>query len=159
MVNRTDLAVGLVLVAVCGALYYVTSTFEEVAPLFAQDVPPERFPRMLLWIIGGLALVLPFEQALRGGEGAVLDKARSEPIHPVAYLSAGFLVLAGLAIQWIGTFLVLVTVCLGLPLIWGERRWKIIVPFVLVFPALVMVLFGNVLGVAFETGALGIKFP
>jgi putative tricarboxylic transport membrane protein len=159
MINRTDLVVGLALVAVCGVLYYVTSTFEEVAPLFAQDVPPERFPRMLLWVIGGLALVLPFEQALRGNRGAVLDKARSEPIHPVAYVTAGFLVIAVVAIQWIGTFLVLLIVCLGLPLLWNERRWKIIVPFVLVFPALVMVLFGRVLGVAFETGALGIKFP
>jgi len=159
MTNRTDLAVSLVLLAACGALYYVTSTFEEVAPLFAQDVPPERFPRMLLWIIGGLALVLPFEKALRGNRGAVLDKARSEPIHPVAYMTAGFLVIAVVAIQWIGTFLVLLIVCLGLPLLWGERRWTIIVPFVLLFPTLVMLLFGHVLGVAFETGALGIKFP
>jgi len=159
MINRTDLAVGLVLLVVCGVLYYVTSTFEEVSPLFAQDVPPEMFPRMLLWIIGGLALVLPFEQALRGNRGAVLDKTRSEPIHPVAYLTAGFLILAVAAIQWVGTFLVLVIACLGLPLLWGERRWKIIVPFVLVFPTLVMLLFGHVLGVAFETGALGIKLP
>jgi len=159
MINRTDLVVSAILIVVCGVLYYVTSTFDEVSPLFAQDVPPERFPRMLLWIIAGLALVLPFEQALRGNRGAVLDKARSEPIHPVAYLTAGFLVLAVAAIQLIGTFLVLVTVCLGLPLLWNERRWKIIVPFVLLFPALVMLLFGHVLGVYFEPGIFGIKLP
>jgi len=159
MINRTDLAVSLVLLAVCGVLYYVTSTFEEVSPLFAQDVPPERFPRMLLWIIGGLALVLPFEQALRGSTGKVLDKARSEPIHRVAYITAAFLVLAVTAIQWVGTFLVLVIVCLGLPLLWNERRWKIIIPFVLLFPTSVMVLFGYLLGVSFESGTLGIEFP
>ncbi|KPK17969.1 MAG: hypothetical protein AMJ67_12075 [Betaproteobacteria bacterium SG8_41] len=159
MINRTDLVVSVVLLAVCGALYYVTSTFDEVSPLFAQDVPPERFPRMLLWIIAGLSLVLPFEQRLRGKRGAVLDKARSEPVHPVVYLTGGFLVLAVAAIQLIGTFLVLVSVCLGLPLLWNERRWKIIVPFVLLFPALVMLLFGHVLGVYFEPGILGIKLP
>ena len=159
MVNRTDLAVSLVLLAVCGVLYYVTSTFEEVSPLFAQDVPPERFPRMLLWIIAGLALVLPFEQTLRGSQGKVLDKARSEPIHPIAYITAGFLILVVVAIEWIGTYLALVVVCLGLPLLWNERRWKIIVPFVLVFPAAVMLLFGHVLGVYFEPGVLGVKFP
>lgn len=159
MINRTDLGVSLVLLAVCGVLYYVTSTFDEVSPMFAQDVPPERFPRMLLWIIGGLALVLPFEQALRGNRGAVLDKARSERIHPVAYVTAGFLVAAVAVIQWIGTFLVLVTVCLGLPLLWNERRWKIIVPFVLLFPAAVLMLFGHVLGVYFEPGVLGVKLP
>lgn len=159
MVNRTDLVLSLILLAVCGALYFVTSTFDEVSPLFAQDVPPERFPRMLLWIIGGLALVLPFEQALRGSSGAVLDKARSERIHASVPVTAGFLILAVFAIQLIGTFLVLVGVCLGLPLLWGERQWKIIVPFVLLFPTAVMLLFGYVLGVYFEPGVLGVKFP
>ena len=159
MINRTDLAVGLILIAVCAILYYVTTTFDEVSPLFAQDVPPERFPRMLLWIIGGLALVLPFEQKLRGSRGAVLDKARSERIHPIVYVTAAFLVLVVATIKLIGTFLVLVAVCLGLPLLWKERRWKIIVPFVLLFPALVMLLFGHVLGVYFEPGILGIKLP
>ena len=159
MINRTDLVVSLILLAVCGVLYYVTSTFDEVSPLFSQDVPPERFPRMLLWIIVGLALVLPFEQALRGNRGTVLDKARSEPIRPIVYVTAAFLVLVVAAIKVIGTFLVLMTVCLGLPLLWNERRWKIIVPFVLVFPALVMVLFGHVLGVYFEPGLLGVNFP
>jgi len=159
MINRTDLVVSAILLVACGVLYFVTSTFDEVSPLFAQDVPPERFPRMLLWIIAGLSLVLPFEQALRGSRGGVLDKARSEPVHPVVYLTAGFLVLAVAAIQLIGTFLVLVTVCLGLPLLWNERRWNIIVPFVLLFPALVMLLFGHVLGVYFEPGILGIQVP
>ena len=159
MINRTDLVVSLILLAVCGVLYYVTSTFDEVSPLFSQDVPPERFPRMLLWIIVGLALVLPFEQALRGNRGVVLDKARSERIQPIVYVTAAFLVLVVAAIKLIGTFLVLMTVCLGLPLLWNERRWKIIVPFVLLFPALVMLLFGHVLGVYFEPGLLGVTFP
>lgn len=157
MINRTDLVVGLILLVVCGVLYYVTSTFDEVSPLFAQDVPPERFPRILLWIIGGLSLVLPFEKALRGSRGAVLDKARSERIHPVVYVTAGFLILAVALIKLIGTVLVLAVVCLGLPILWGERRWLVIVPFVLLFPVLVMLLFGHVLGVYFEPGIFNIK--
>jgi len=100
-----------------------------------------------------------FEQALRGSQGKVLDKVRSEPIHPVAYMTAAFLILVVAAIQWIGTFLVLVVVCLGLPLLWNERRWTIIVPFVLLFPAAVMAVFGHVLGVSFEPGVLGIRLP
>ena len=159
MINRTDLVVGLILLVACAVLYYVTSTFDEVSPLFAQDVPPERFPRMLLWVIAALALVLPFEQALRGSSGKVLDKARSEPVHGIVYVTAAFLILAVAAIQWIGTYLVLVAACLGLPLLWKERRWKYIVPFVLAFPAAVMLLFGHVLGVYFEPGVLGVRFP
>lgn len=159
MINRTDLVVGLILLVACAVLYYVTSTFDEVSPLFAQDVPPERFPRMLLWIIAGLSLVLPFEQVLRGNRGAVLDRARSEPVHAIVYVTTAFLIVVVAAINVIGTYLVLVTACLGLPLLWKERRWKIIIPFVLVFPALVMLLFGHVLGVYFEPGLLGVKFP
>jgi putative tricarboxylic transport membrane protein len=159
MINRTDLVVGVVLLAVCGALYVVTSTFDEVSPLFAQDMPPERFPRMLLWIIGALSLALPFEQWLRKEKGKILDSGRKTPVLSIAYLTAGFLVLTVLAIKLIGTFLVLVVVCIGLPLLWGERRWKILVPFVVLFPAAVMLLFSHVLGVYFDAGVFGVKFP
>ena len=158
MINRTDLVVAAVLLALCGGLYYVTFSFEEVSPLFAQDMPPERFPRMLLWVIAGLSLALPFERRLRKEKGEMLDKARSKTIGFIVYITAMFLALAVFAIQWIGTFLVLVLVCIGLPLLWGERRWKMLVPFVAVFPAAVMLLFTKVLGVYFDPGALGIGF-
>jgi putative tricarboxylic transport membrane protein len=158
MIHRTDLAVSVVLLAACGVLYYVTTTFEEVSPLFAQDMPPERFPRMLLWLIAALCLVLPFEKKLRGEAGKVLDKARERPAQPIVYLSVAFLVMAVLSIEIIGTFFVLVAVCLGLPLIWGERRWKILIPFVVLFPTAVMLLFSNLLGVYFATGLIGIDF-
>ena len=158
MINRTDLVVSLVLLAACGLLYYVTSTFDEVSPLFAQDMPPERFPRMLLWFIAVLSLVLPFERKLRGEAGKVLDKARKQPARPIVYATVAFLVVAVLSIEIIGTFFVLVAVCLGLPLIWGERRWKILIPFLVLFPTAVMLLFSNVLGVYFATGLIGIDF-
>lgn len=158
MINRTDLGVAAILLAVCAALYYTTTSFEEVSPMFAQDMPPERFPRMLLWVIVALSMALPFERWLRKEKGKVLDKARSRPIKPIVYVTAGFLVLAVFAIQWIGTFLVLVLVCIGLPLLWGERRLKILVPFVALFPAAVMLLFTKVLGVYFDPGALGFEF-
>lgn len=158
MINRTDLVVGLILLAVCGGLYFATTTFDEVSPLFAQDMPPERFPRMLLWFIALLSLVLPFERHLRGEAGKVLDKARKQPALSIVYLTVAFLVVAVWSIEIIGTFFVLVAVCLGLPLIWGERRWKILIPFVLLFPTAVMLLFSNVLGVYFATGLIGIDF-
>lgn len=155
MINRTDLGVAAILLVVCAALYYTTMGFDEVSPLFAQDMPPERFPRMLLWVIVALSLALPFERALRKEKGKVLDKARSRPVQPIVYLTAVFLMLAVFIIQWIGTFLVLVLVCIGLPLLWGERRLKILLPFVALFPAAVMLLFTKVLGVYFDPGVIG----
>lgn len=159
MINRNDLAVAAILLAACGALYYVTTTFEEVSPLFAQDMPPERFPRMLLWLIAALAAALPFEQRLRGDEGKKLDTARKSTVPTIVYLTAGFLALTVVAIPWIGTSLVLVAVCLGLPLLWGERRWKLLVPFLVLFPWAVMMLFAGVLGVHFDAGVFGLKLP
>ena len=156
MINRTDLGVAAILLGICAALYYVTTGFDEVSPLFAQDMPPERFPRMLLWVIVGLSLALPFERGLRKEKGQVLDKARGKPVPPIVYVTAAFLALAVFSIQWIGTFLVLVLVCVGLPLLWGERRLKILLPFVAVFPAAVMLLFSKVLGVYFEPGVFGL---
>jgi putative tricarboxylic transport membrane protein len=159
MINRTDLVVSTVLIAICGWLYYVTTIFEEVSPLFAQGMPPERFPRMLLWIIIFLALALPFEQRLRGESGKALNKARENRLLPIAYVTAVFLVLAVFSIEWTGTSLALILVSGGLPLLWGERRWKILVPFVAIFPAAVMLLFAYVLGVYFTPGAFGFSFP
>jgi putative tricarboxylic transport membrane protein len=158
MINRTDLGVAAILLLLCAALYYTTAGFDEVSPLFAQDMPPERFPRMLLWVIVTLSIALPFERALRKEKGKVLDKARSRPVRPIVYVTAGFLVLAVFAIQWIGTFLVLVLVCIGLPLLWGERRLEILVPYVVLFPAAVMLLFTKVLGVYFDPGAIDFEF-
>ncbi len=158
MINRTDLIVTGILLIVCAGLYYTTAGFDEVSPLFAQDMPPERFPRMLLWVIVALSLTLPFERWLRKEKGKVLDKARSKPVQPIVYITAGFLVLSVFTIQWIGTFPVLVLICIGLPLLWGERRLKILVPFVVLFPTAVMLLFSKVLGVYFDPGALGFEF-
>ena len=158
MINRTDLGVAAILLAVCAALYYTTTGFEEVSPMFAQDMPPERFPRMLLWVIVVLSIALPFERWLRKEKGKVLDKARSRPVQPIVYVTAAFLAVSVVLIPWIGTYLVLVLVCIGLPLLWGERRLKILAPFVVVFPAAVMLLFTKVLGVYFDPGAIGFEF-
>lgn len=157
MINRSDVGVAAILLAVCAGLYYATTSFEEVSPLFAQDMPPERFPRMLLWVIVALSIALPFERWLRKEKGKVLDKARSSPTRPIVYFTAGFLALAVLAIPWIGTLLVLALVCIGLPLLWGERRLKLLIPFVALFPAAVMLLFTKVLGVYFDPGVIGFE--
>ena len=50
----------------------------------------------------------------------------------------------------------MVVVCLALPMLWGERRLKVLIPFAVVFPGLVAFLFASVLGVHFEPGAFAI---
>ncbi len=158
LVHGTDLAVTAVLLAFAGWAYYLTTGFEEVADLFAQDVPPEFLPRLLIWTIVALSVLLPFEHLLKPGGRAHFDEARSTPIAWMAWLTAGLLFLVVLSIQWASTYLALIAVCVLLPLLWGERRWTIIIPYALVFPTLVMLLFSKLLGVYFEPGLLGIDF-
>jgi putative tricarboxylic transport membrane protein len=154
----TDLAIAAVLLTLCAWVYYLTTTFEEVAPLFAQGVPPEFLPRLLVWTIALLSVLLPFEHMIKPGGRAHFHKARSKRIGRMAYLTIGLLMLLILSVPFIGTFFAIVLVCLLLPLLWGERRWLLVIPFAAIFPTLIMLLFAKALGVYFDSGMIGIDF-
>ena len=152
LVHRTDLTLAVVILAVCGVLYYLTTLFEKVPDLMSQSIPPEWFPRLLIWVIAILTVIIPFEHLMHKKGKEHLDEDRSAKIKPISIYSA--LLLCGIVVSmpWLGTVLTLVMVCALLPLLWGERRVKVIVPFAIIFPALVTLLFTKVLGVYFEPG-------
>ena len=146
LVHGIDLAIAAVLLAFCAWVYYLTTQFEEVAALFAQDVPPEFLPRLLVWTIVALSVLLPFEHLIKPGGRDHFDKARSQPVAGMAYLTAGLLILIVASVKLIGTYFAIILVCIAMPVLWGERRWLIIVPFALLFPTLVMVIFAKAVG-------------
>jgi putative tricarboxylic transport membrane protein len=156
LVHPVDLAIMTIILSVCGALYYVTTTFEEVSNLLAQNIPPEFFPRLVMLVIAVLALGLPFEHLFQRRRGHDLDKDRSKKLRPLPYLTALVLVLMAFAMPYLGTFLAMIVVCLVLPWLWGERRLRLIVPFAVLFPLAVALVFNRVLGVYFEPGIFGI---
>ncbi len=156
LVHPVDLVAAAIIFAICGALYWVTTGFEEVSEMLAQNVPPEFFPRLVLLIIVILALGLPFEHVLQRRRGRDIDSGRRKRLRPLPYLTAAFLVLTVAAMPWLGTLLTLMLICLGLPPLWGERRWALILPFAVIFPLIVGFLFNRVLLVYFEPGVLGI---
>lgn len=158
LIDGTDLAIAAVLLTFCAWVYYLTTFFEEVAPLFAQDVPPEFLPRLLVWTIVLFSVLLPFEHLIKPDGRAHFHKARSKRIGRMAYLTMGLLILVILSVELIGTYFAIVGVCITLPRLWGERRWRIVIPFAIVFPTVVMFLFARVLGVYFEPGLVGIDF-
>ena len=157
LIDRTDLGLSIFILIGCGFLYWVTTGFEEVADLFAQDVPPEFFPRLLIWTIVVLALLMPFEHLFLKKKGTSLKKEREKRIKPMAFVTAALLCAVVASIQWLGTALSLVFVCFGLPILWGERRLAVLVPFAIVLPGVVTVLFSYILGVHFEPGIFGIR--
>jgi putative tricarboxylic transport membrane protein len=157
LIHPVDLVITLVILAICGALYYVTTTFEEVSDLLAQNIPPEFFPRLVMLVIAILALGLPFEHLLQRRRGGDLDSGRSQRLRPMPYLTALLLVVLAFAMPYLGTLLTMILVCLLMPWLWGERRLHLIVPFALLFPLAVAVVFARVLRVYFEPGIFGIS--
>lgn len=155
LIDRTDLGLAIIILAVCGFLYWVTTGFDKVADLFAQDVPPEFFPRLLIWTIVVLTLALPFEHLFLRKKGESLSKERATRIKPIAYKTAALLLAIVVSIPWLGTTLSMGAASLTLPVLWGERRIKVLVPYAIILPLVVTALFSYLLGVHFEPGIFG----
>lgn len=156
LLHKTDLVVALIIFAVCGVLYYLTTTFDEVSNMLAQNIPPEFFPQLIIIIIAILTLGIPFEHLLHKRRGENIDSERSDRVKWMPVLSGALLFMLVLGIPYLGMLLTMIGVCAILPLLWGERRLKLIVPFALLFPLAVAYLFNKVLLVFFEPGIFGI---
>jgi putative tricarboxylic transport membrane protein len=101
-----------------------------------------------------LALGLPVEHRFLRGGAAKLDDARRGPVGRPSWATAGLLVAIGALMPVAGTLVTLFLICLGLPLLWGERRLRVVIPFALAFPLAVKLVFENLLEVPFEPGLL-----
>jgi putative tricarboxylic transport membrane protein len=156
LLHRTDLVVSFIVIAICVFFYYETTTFEEVSNLLAQNIPPEFFPRWVLIIIMILALGLPFEHLVHRRRGEDIDSERSERVKQMPYLTAGLLFISVWAMPYVGTLLSTVVICLTLPVLWGERRWRLIISFAVIFPLVVAYVFDRILLVQYEPGLFGI---
>jgi putative tricarboxylic transport membrane protein len=143
----SNLVVGGCILLFCAAAYAVTLTFAKAPAVVAQNVQPATFPRLVLGVIAVLTL-------------AMMVLARGRPERPrrrvpgMTWLSAGIMIGFVLAFQWFGIVPAMVLVCVGLPVLWGERRWHLIVPFGLGFPLAVYLLFAEALDVHFEPSPL-----
>lgn len=154
LLHLTDTVLAAVILAVMGALWYAINQFEEVSPLLAQNVGPDFFPQLLVVVIAALTLVLPFEHRLLKGGRQRLDKGRRERIEPLTYVTALLLGVIVALMPYLGTTLTLAATCVLLPLLWGERRFPLIAIFAVAFPAVVTVVFNQLLKVYFEPGPL-----
>jgi putative tricarboxylic transport membrane protein len=159
LIDGDDLVVALIVLAGCALLYYFTTQFKEIASILSESTPPAFFPRLLIWTIVVLAVLLPFEHHFHARGKKHLGDARRHRIKPISIVTAGLLIATVASIQWLGTLITMVLVCVALPLLWGERRASVILPFALLFPGIVTFLFTKVLKVVFEPGILALVFP
>lgn len=158
-VHPVDLALSVAILIACAYLYYVTSTFDEMTALFGDSIAPQWFPRLLIWVIAFLAILMPFEHAVRVARGdAGMDEDRRDTVKPIAYLTVLAVLIIVSVSQLLGTFLTLMAACIVLPPLWGERRWVLVAAFGIGFPIVVTLLFSQVFKIFFQPGVFGLSF-
>ncbi len=157
-IDWIDAVLALVLILICGFLYLQTNSFDKPALCLGDNVLPEEFPRMLLWIIGGLALFLPFEHLLERKRHPRTRRSRSRPIGRATWATIVLLIVIPALAPTLGTILTILISSLVLPALWRERRWWLLIIHSITFTALITYVFAGVLTVYFEPGAFGITY-
>ena len=152
--HRTDLWITGILLVISGLLIYETSTWETAPPAFVQNIPPTFFPRLVLGVIVFLTLILPFESHYAIKQGTDLDEDRSVKVERITFITGAGLLFIVILSEWLGTDLSMVLSCVLLPMLWGERRAKVIIPFAIIFPLAVRIVFVEALNVHFLPGLL-----
>jgi len=135
-------------------LWFETTKFEKVPDLFSNNIPPEMFPQILLIIILGMILIIPFEHIFLKKNGKNIDAGRDKPIEKSTLGTMVILSTIVASSQILGAAITIIAISIALPLYWGEKRLKVLLPYIIGFPLFVIILFNIVLGVHFEPGLL-----
>ena len=154
LLNKKDTIIALLMIALIGFLWFETTKFEKVPDLFSNNIPPEMFPQILLIIILGMILIIPFEHIFLKKNGKNIDAGRDKPIQKSTLGTMVILSTIVASSQILGAAITIIAISIALPLYWGEKRLKVLVPYIIGFPLFVIILFNIVLGVHFEPGLL-----
>jgi hypothetical protein len=142
-----DAIAGVGVLLFCLITYLITITFKEAPPALAQNVQPATFPRLVLGVMSVLATVI-IVMSFR------LPDKRPKPINLMVWPSAAVMVGFVIAFDLLGILPAMMLLCFGLPMLWGERRLYLIIPYAIVFSSAIYGLFAVVLGVHFEPSPL-----
>ncbi len=140
-----DYIVGAVILLVCAILYGITLTFETVPPSLSQNVPPERFPQLILGVIAALTVVMMFQARKRPAK-------KRKFVPRTAVYTGTILILFMVVHAWLGTLVTMSLFLLALPILWGERRYPFVLIYAVLFPTAVYGLFVKILQVRFYWG-------
>ena len=154
LLNKKDTIIALLMIALIGFLWLETTKFEKVPDLFSNNIPPEMFPQILLIIILGMILIIPFEHIFLKKNGKNIDAGRDKPIKKSTLGTMVILSTIVASSQILGAAITIIAISIALPLYWGEKRLKVLLPYIIGFPLFVIILFNIVLGVHFEPGLL-----
>ena len=83
--NKTDTIIAIIIFAMIVFLWNAADNFDSVSDLFAQNIPPQLFPQILLITIGLLTALIPFEHILLKKSGKDIDSGRKKKINFATY--------------------------------------------------------------------------
>lgn len=156
LLNKKDTVIAILMISLIGFLWFETTEFEKVPDLFSNNIPPEMFPQILLIIILGMILIIPFEHIFLKKNGKNIDSGRDKPIERSTIGTMVILSTIVASSQILGAAITIIAISIALPIYWGEKRLKILIPYIIGFPLFVIILFNIVLGVHFEPGLLAL---
>jgi putative tricarboxylic transport membrane protein len=147
----SDGVVAVVILALCAAVYAATWQFDTVSAFISQGMGPETFPRLVLGVIAGLAVLL-----------AIQSRTQREPSHekvPAMVLyTAAALVGFMLATLVLGMLASMALIVVGLGCLWGERRPVLLAGSAALLCVAIWAVFVRGFGVPLPTGLLGRLF-
>ena len=76
LLNKNDTVIAILLTLIIAFLWFETTKFEKVPALFSNNIPPEMFPQILLIIILGMVLIIPFEHIFLKRNGKNIKPVR-----------------------------------------------------------------------------------
>ena len=152
--NKTDTIIAIIIYAMIVLLWNAAENFEAVADLFAQNITPQLFPQILLITIGLLTAIIPFEHILLKKSGKDIDSGRKKKVNFATYGTMAILLTIIVFSEYLGAYVTIFLSCFILPIFWGEKNLKLLIPYVILFPLFIILIFNIVLGVYFEPGIL-----
>lgn len=142
-----DLIAGAAILVFCAVAYAITLTIAKAPAALAQNVQPASFPRLVIGTIAVLALIMMGLSFARPGKPA-------GPVPLLVPVTGAMMIGFVVAFDVLGIVSAMILFCFVMPLLWGERRWLLVLPLALLFPAAVYAIFALIFDVHFDSGIL-----
>lgn len=146
IIDRSLLTESIVIMIFAAVMFGVTYSFDKVPAILAQGIQPTVFPRAILAIVFCLAAL----QAVRAMRLSAADIAKLKPAKSVpliVFVTAALLIGFAFVIPILGTFPSIVLFLPALAIVWGERRWLLMLLSFAGFTVFVYVLFRLIMNV------------
>ena len=144
---KDEFKVSFIIIFISTILLITTFSFDIVPPILNRGIQPATFPKGLLVLIIGLTLIIYYLSIKKPWK---VEKKLPKTF----YLTLMSFFLFVLISKTLDFFLAISVLSIFVSYYWGERRLKVLIPYIIGFPLFVIVLFNIILGVHFEPGLL-----